>query len=253
VPENGEPLNIYFWKINKNENDFYSIFDVKFPNLSELVEYYRVNPIFIKENNMQIMLGVGIHRKTVSIHEDWYAPEFTRDVGDKLLEKYKLDGSFFIRSSTIDYEPNEEGLLQAYTLTFYMKNEVFYSRIFVKVEDNEIIYYINNKSFLSLRELVNYHKNFPVHNKQTLVKGIHSLSKELVLEESVYQEPIEPIQPRKPTSNNYTMSSISQSSSLIPFDSSISNSNETIDVSKINITCLIGLKYNKFEIFNEIF
>ena len=35
-----------------NENDFYSIFDVKFPNLSELVEYYRVNPIFIKENNL---------------------------------------------------------------------------------------------------------------------------------------------------------------------------------------------------------
>ena len=249
MPENGEPLNIYFWKINKDENDYYSIFDVKFPNLSELVEYYRVNPIFIKDNK-QVILGVGVHRKTVSIHEDWYAPEFTRDVGDKLLEKYKLDGSFFIRSSTIDYEPNEDGQLQAYTLTFYMQEEVFYSRIFVKVEDNEIIYYINNKAFLSLHELVNYHKNFPVHNKQTLVKGIHSLSKEPVFEKPIYHEPIEPIQPRKPTSSNYTMSSISQSSSLIPFESSISNSNETIDVSKINITFLIDLKNNKFEIFH---
>ena len=229
VPENGDPLNIYCWKINKDEGGYYSIFDIQFPNLTELIEYYRENPIYVKEMNKQISLGVGVHKKTVSIHEDWYEPEFNRDAGNKALEKYKYNGSFFIRSSAFDYEPNEDGLLQAYTLTFYMENEVFYSRIFVKIEDNEIIYFVNNKAFLSLSELVSYHKNFPVHKKQTLVKGIRSLAKEAI----VVPETIEPRKPSSSSNSSYTMSNISQSSSLISLDSSISTTHDSIDVSKI--------------------
>lgn len=161
-----------------NQN-YYSIIDQQFQCLTDLVDYYRHNPISIVETNKKINLGVGVHKKTVSIYEDWYAPEFCRETGFKELNKYKQNGSFFIRSSETDYVPNENKPEQfhAYTLTFYMDDQVFYSRIFVKIEDYEITYFINEKAFQSLKELVDYHRNFPVHKKQTLVKGVRSLSK----------------------------------------------------------------------------
>ena len=173
--------NVYFLKVNATINDnqkFYSIFDdIEFQNLPELVDYYRNEELKTIETDVPITLSLGIHKKTVSINEDWYKPEWTsEEVGNLILERYKIDGSFFIRS-TDSNEHNEDGQFHAYTLSFYMKNEIFKSKIFIEIDEYEISYVINNTIFQSLKEIVEYYKEIPVHGQQTLTQGIKNLEK----------------------------------------------------------------------------
>jgi hypothetical protein len=159
----------------KNNQKLYCINQDKyFENLTELVNYYRSNNINTLEICKPFNLGVGINKKTVSIDEDWYIPELSSNSTIELLLRYKYDGSFLIRTTKDITTQNEYGQFHVYTLSFYMNENVFFSRIFVEIEDYQVKYFLNNKEFQSLKELVDYHKEIPVHNQQTLARGIKS-------------------------------------------------------------------------------
>jgi hypothetical protein len=149
----------------------------QFCSLTDLVSHYRRNAIKAKEIKTPITLGVGVNKKTISVDEDWYMPDMKRDAGGELLMKYKRNGSFFIRCTERLNVKNEDGQLHVYTLTFFMINNIYYAKIFVEEENYTLKYFVNNKDFASLKDVIGYYKEKSVFKSQKLTVSLKSLMK----------------------------------------------------------------------------
>jgi hypothetical protein len=164
-----ESTNKYYFEIDKNN---------RFNTLTELVKYYRQCIIKAREIPIPFLLGVGVHKNTISIDEDWYIIDKNKDECEKILKKYRKSGAFYIRTSqSVKKEVTTDKSIHVYTLTFFMNDKTYNARIYAEKENYSLKYYINNKDFKSLKEIVNYYRNYFVFRSQKLTIGLNRLLK----------------------------------------------------------------------------
>ena len=161
-------------RIIKEESAYFFEIDTekKFTSVSDLVEYYRHHAIRSRMISRPIRLGVGVLKKTISINENWYMPEIYD--GSNLLLKHKYEGSFLVESVE-NLKPDTFGdkiITHVYNLRFFIMNVVDHVEIYVEEDNSHVLKYIlNNKYFLSLKELV-----MDFCKKKNLKFGIKSIN-----------------------------------------------------------------------------
>ena len=102
-----------------------------------------------------------------------------KEEGEEILMRHKQNGSFFVRNAerTQLKSDDDDQATHVYTLTFYMILNVYHARIYVMEENYLLKYYINNKDFMCLTDLVNYYKRNSVFRTQKLTESLQSLLK----------------------------------------------------------------------------
>ena len=157
----------YYLEINKNN---------KFESLTALVQFYRASRIETKKIP-SFVLGFGVHKNTISIDEDWYIIDQKKEDCENILKNYRKNGAFFIRTTHFPSTDISDKSIHVYTLTFFLDNKTYNARIYVEKENYCLKYYINNKDFKCLKDIVSYYRENSVYKSQKLTIGLHSLLK----------------------------------------------------------------------------
>ena len=149
----------------------------KFESLTALVKFYRAYQIKAKEIPTSFVLGFGVHKNTISIDEDWYIIDQKKEDCENILKNYRKNGAFFIRTTHFPSTDISDKSIHVYTLTFFLDNKTYNARIYVEKENYCLKYYINNKDFKCLKDIVSYYRKHSVYKSQKLTIGLQSLLK----------------------------------------------------------------------------
>ena len=156
----------YYLEINKNN---------KFESLTALVQFYRASRIETKKIP-SFVLGFGVHKNTISIDEDWYIIDQKKEDCENTLIKYRKNGAFFIRTP-LSHLTDLDKSMHVYTLTFFCCSQTYDAKIYVEKDNYCLKFYINNKYFKCLKDIVSYYRENSVYKSQKLTIGLQSLLK----------------------------------------------------------------------------
>ncbi|GAB0091623.1 1-phosphatidylinositol 4,5-bisphosphate phosphodiesterase gamma [Sergentomyia squamirostris] len=145
----------------KHENGltkYYLLENLLFDSLYSLIMHYRQN--VLRSAEFSITLREPVPQPKKHENKEWYHPNMTRDLAEKVLSQKQNDGTFLVRPS--DTESN------TYVISFWAHKKIKHCRITVDGR----LYLATGTQFESLVSLVNYYAKSPLYKTVKLTYPI---------------------------------------------------------------------------------
>jgi phosphatidylinositol phospholipase C, gamma-1 len=128
-----------------------------FPNLYELIEHYRKNPMKSTDDSaFALQLTEAVPQLLSHEKAEWYHADMGRAEAERLLTAARKDGTFCVRQS--------ESSKDAFSVSFRAEGSVKHCR----VKQDGRLYVVGNTSYETIEEIIKYYSKKPIFRKVKL-------------------------------------------------------------------------------------
>lgn len=172
-------------RIRANNGRYFLTDEATFPNLFELVEYFKREPL--RTPDYEVLLSYPVPQPAPHEDKKWFHKNLTRGEAEDWLRRFQKDGAFLVRGS--------ETAENSFAISFRAEGKVKHCRI--KKEGR--MYCIGDADFETLVKLVEYYEKTPLYRKMKLryavdkelvdKQGEEETAEDIYHCEELYQEP----------------------------------------------------------------